>query len=387
VVSRDDVARRAGVSTAVVSYVVNNGPRRVAPATRERVLRAIAELGYRPNSVARSLRTKRTRTIGLIVPDIADSFFAQLAREVQTKAHDRGFTLLVANAMDDAASELEHVKVFIERRVDGIVLASTGLARHGFDELAESGIASVMVDRELPGVRSSSVVVDNHHGGYIATRHLLEHGHTRVGCIGGPLEITIAADRSRGWRQALLEAGVEPDPSLEIHSSFSRLSAYRGTLRLLRSRRPPTAIFACADEQALGVYRAAATVGARIPEDLAVVSFDSAATAPYLTPGLTAIRQPVALLAERAVGCILDQLENPGRPMTRDCLPIELVVRGSCGCPDTGPDTDYDARSASDAGPASDPGTPRRRRDLSPRRDQTRRLESGRKPQRRKPER
>jgi LacI family transcriptional regulator len=339
VVSRDDVARRAGVSTAVVSYVVNDGPRRVAPATRERVLNAIAELGYRPNSVARSLRTNRTRTIALVVPDIADSFFAQLAREIQARAHDRGFTLLLANAMDDAASELDHVRVFVERRVDGIVLAPTGLGRLGLDEVAASGIASVMVDRELPGVRSSVVVVDNHHGGYLATRHLLEHGHTRVGCIGGPLEITIAADRSRGWRQALLEAGTEPDTSLEVHSSFSRLSAYQGTLRLLRGHRPPTAIFACADEQALGVYRAAATVGARIPDDLAVVSFDSASAAPYLTPGLTAIRQPVAQLADRAMYRLLDQMDHPDKSLTRDSLPVELVVRGSCGCPDTGPDT------------------------------------------------
>jgi len=351
VVSRDDVARRAGVSTAVVSYVVNNGPRRVAPATRERVLRAIAELGYRPNSVARSLRTNRTRTIALIVPDIADSFFAQFARELQTRAHDRGFTVLLANAMDDPASELDHVKVFIERRVDGIVVAPTGLGRQGLDEIADSRIASVMVDREMPGVRSSSVIVDNHHGGYLATRHLLEHGHTRVGCIGGPLEITIAADRSRGWRQALLEAGVEPDPLLETHSSFSRLAAYRGTLRLLRARRPPTAIFACADEQALGVYRAAATVGARIPDDLAVVSFDSASTAPYLTPGLTSIRQPVAQLAERAVCRLIDQMEHPDRAPTRDCLPVELVVRGSCGCPDTEPDSG--SHTTSKPGPTS----------------------------------
>lgn len=336
-VSRNDVARRAGVSTAVVSYVVNDGPRRVAPATKERVLRAIEELGYRPNLVARSLRMNRTRAIALIVPDMADAFFAQLAREIQVTGFDRGFTLLLANAMDDPAKELGHVRAFVERRADGIILAPTGIARDGVDLVATSGLASVIVDRDMPGSQCSSVVVDNHHGGYLATRHLIEHGHTNIGCIGGPAGIAIANDRTRGWRQALREAGVEPAEGMELHSTFSRYSAYLDTLRMLRGTHPPSAIFACADEQALGVYRAAATAGVRIPDDLAIVSFDSAPAAPYLAPALTAIRQPITQIADVAVRRLLEHMDTPGRPPTRDNLPVELVVRGSCGCLDTEP--------------------------------------------------
>jgi LacI family transcriptional regulator len=337
VVSRNDVARHAGVSTAVVSYVVNDGPRPVAASTRERVLRAIEELGYRPNSIARSLRTNQTRAIALVVPDTADSFFAQLSREIQVAAFERGFTLLLANAMDDPESEVDQVRVFLERRVDGIILAPTGQSRDSVDEIVRAGMPAVVVDRDMPAIPSSVVVVDNHHGGYLATRHLLEHGHTRVACIGGPLEITIATDRSRGWRQALREVGAEPGPELELHSSFSRYSAYQSTLRVLQRPNPPTAIFACADEQALGVYRAAATAGVGIPDDLALVSFDSADTAPYLTPALTAIRQPITQMAERAVTRLLEQIADRQHPPSRDSLPVELVVRGSCGCSDTGP--------------------------------------------------
>lgn len=337
--TRNDVARRAGVSTAVVSYVINNGPRPVAPATRMKVLQAIDELGYRPNGVARSLRTNRTRVVGLIIPDMANSFFAQLSREVELAAFARGFTLVVGNTMEDAERGRLYARSFMERRVDGVLFVSSGQDAEIIDILTSAGVPMISIDRDVLADDVSSVVVDNWHGGYLATKHLIGHGHRRIACLAGPATMGNAVERRRGWESALSEAGMRPLTRLTASlNSFSRDAAYLSTVRMLRYKQPPTAIFASADEQALGVYRAAAATGRRIPEDLAVVSFDSAETAPYLVPGLTAVRQPVDLIAMYAMDRLEDRLAQPSRPATRDKLPIDLVVRGSCGCPDSEPD-------------------------------------------------
>lgn len=338
--TRNDVARRAGVSTAVVSYVLNDGPRPVAAATRARVLQAIDELGYRPNGVARSLRTKRTRVVALIIPDIANSFFAQLSREIELAAFSRGFTLLVGNAMDDTARSMLYAQSFLERQVDGVIFVSSGSDVDVITMLSSSNMPVISVDRDVPASNASAVRVDNRHGGYLATQHLIEHGHRRIACLVGPSAVGNALERRSGWEAALQEAGLRAPMALAATSpNFSRESAYNSTLRLLRRRYPPTAVFASADEQALGVYRAAAATGRKIPDDLAVVSFDSAETAPYLVPGLTAVRQPIEQIAVCAMDRLLERLVDPDAPATRDTLPINLVVRGSCGCEDSEPTT------------------------------------------------
>lgn len=342
--TRNDVARLAGVSTAVVSYVVNGGPRPVAPATRTRVLQAIEELGYRPNGVARSLRTNSTRVVGLIIPDMANSFFAQLSREVELAAFARGFTLVVGNTMDDTGRGLLYARSFMERRVDGVLFVSSGADVEIIHLLVEAGVPVVSIDRDVPAESIPSVRVDNRRGAYLATRHLVEHGHELIGCLAGPTTVGNAVERRKGWEVALQEAGVEPLPHLITESgSFSRAFAYRSTLQMLRHEQPPTAIFASADEQAVGVYRAAAVMGLQIPDDLAIVSFDSAGTAPYLVPGLTAVRQPIDDIAACAMDRLVERLSRPIGWASQDTLPIDLVLRGSCGCPDLDLDSDIDS--------------------------------------------
>ena len=337
--TRNDVARHAGVSTAVVSYVLNDGPRPVAAATRARVLAAVAELGYRPNGVARSLRTKRTRVLALILPDIANAFFAQLSREVELAAFARGFTLLVGNTMDDPARSKLYAQSFLERQVDGVIFVSSGSDVAVIDMLTAAEVPVITIDREVSASNVSSVRVDNRRGGYLATQHLIGHGHRRIACLVGPAAVGNAVDRRKGWEAALREAGLRPSATLAAATaSFSRESAYRTTLQLLRHRYPPTAIFASADEQALGIYRAVAATGQRIPDDVAVVSFDSAETAPYLVPGLTAVRQPMERIAAHAMDRMRDRLADPAGFTTHDTLPIDLDIRGSCGCPDSEPD-------------------------------------------------
>ena len=331
-VTRNDVARVAGVSTAVVSYVLNDGPRPVAPETAERVRRAIEQLGYRPNAVARALITNRTYALAFIVPDNSNSFFAMLSQLVETAAFERGYTLLLGNTMEQPDREVGYVEAFRQRAVDGFIIAPTAVPSDALVGLAHGPDRVVLVDRDGDRTDISRVMVDNEEGGYLAARHLIEHGHSRIACLTGPFVVSNARLRERGWQRALREAGHRTE-GLAVRTDFSREQAYRATLDILDQRAVPTAVFATADEQALGVYRAARERGARIPDDIAVVSFDSTDTAPYLTPGLTAVRQPLQRMAEVAVQRLLEQLDDPA--VTRDVLPVDLVARGSCGCPES----------------------------------------------------
>jgi LacI family transcriptional regulator len=330
-VTRDDVARAAGVSTAVVSYVVNGGPRPVATMTAERVRRAIDDLGYRPNGIARALVTNRTYAMAFIVPDTSNSFFAMLSQLVEIAAFERGYTLLLGNTMEEPEREVDYVEAFRQRAVDGFIIAPTVVPSSAIDSLADGPGRAVLIDRDGDRTDLSHVMVDNEAGGYLATKHLIDHGHSRVAFLGGPLSVSNTRQRGRGWQRAMEEAGHSTE-GLWIHTDFSRLEAYQGTLDLLDRQTSPTAIFAAADEQALGVYRAARERGASIPDDIALVSFDSADTAPYLNPGLTAVSQPLEQMAEVAVQRLLEQLVKP--EVTSDVLHVSLVARGSCGCPE-----------------------------------------------------
>lgn len=329
-VTRNDVARVAGVSTAVVSYVLNGGPRPVAPATAERVRRAITELGYRPNGVARALVTSRTYALAFIVPDVSNSFFATLSQLVETAAFERGYTVLLGNTMEQPDREVEYVEAFRQRAVDGFIVAPTVVPSDALAGLASGIDRIVLIDRDGDRTDISRVMVDNEEGGYLATRHLVEHGHSRIACLTGPATVSNARQREAGWRRAMEEAG-HPTDGLSVRTDFSREQAFQATLDLLDQDIAPTAVFATADEQALGVYRAARDRVVRIPQDIAVVSFDSADTAPYLTPGLTAVGQPLEEMARAAVSRLLEQLVDP--QVTHDVMPVHLIARGSCGCP------------------------------------------------------
>ncbi|MCY0939807.1 LacI family DNA-binding transcriptional regulator [Streptomyces antarcticus] len=346
--TRQDVARLAGTSPSVVSYVLNNGPRSVAPATRERVLAAVKELQYRPNAVARSLRMSHTMTLGLVVPDAANPFFAELARALEDHAWAAGYTLLVGNTVDDPGREAGYIRTFVDRQVDGLVLIPSQGDRPWRAELARSGVPSIVFDRELTGVAASHVVVDNTLGARLATEHLLAHGRRRVGCIAGPLGIHPTVDRVVGWRTALEGAGLKagtgsggstgweacPDAAPLLHGQFGRLDGYRSGRALLSRDRSVDALFVTSDEQAFGVLRAATELGIRVPEDLALVSFDGIAAGAYTCPALSTMRQPFEELARTAVQRLLGRMKEPDLPPTRDVLPVTLLARGSCGCPD-----------------------------------------------------
>ncbi|MEV0567124.1 LacI family DNA-binding transcriptional regulator [Dactylosporangium sp. NPDC050588] len=331
-VTRQDVANRANTSVAVVSYVINNGPRNVRAETRDRVLSAIRELGYRANLAARSLRTQRTMAIGLIVPDASNPYFGALAREIEEAAFARGYALLLGNAMEEKERELAHVRALLDRQVDGVILAPSAGPTPWMDDLVRSPTASVILDRGLEEMPFPQVVVDNRSGACAAVQHLVGHGCQRIACIAGPRGIHPTDERVAGWRQAMDEAGLTPN-AVDLHyGTFRQEDGYSTAMIMLGNGRRPDAVFATSDEQAIGVLSAAAQLGLRVPEDLAVFGFDGIEGGRFTVPPLSTVQQPLHDLATEAVDRVARQPGQPPAVADSIWLQTSLTLRRSCGC-------------------------------------------------------
>lgn len=335
-VRRADVARLAGTSPAVVSYVLNGGPRGVSPETKARVLAAIEQLGYRPNGIARSLRMNRTMTLGLVVPDNANPFFAELARAIENASYAQGYTLLIGNAAEDDERQSSYVRTFLARKVDGLFLVPAHGPVGCLDDLRRSGTPWVSLDRQIPGAGAPAVLVDNRGGAHEATRHLLDHGRRRIACVAGPEDVMPATDRVAGWRDALAEEGIRPSAMALWHAPFGRRAGYQAVKEMLSGLDRPDAVFVASDEQALGALRALAELGLRCPDDVALASFDGISATAYSVPALTTMTQPFADLGRAALAHLLDQMNGVTGPA--EVLPVSLTARGSCGCVDVGED-------------------------------------------------
>jgi LacI family transcriptional regulator len=274
-----EVAEKANVSSSTVSHVINN-TRYVSEETRARVMDAMRELNYTPNRLARSLRSKdmRTNTIGLLIPDSANPFFAEVSRGVEDACFEEDYNVILCNSDDEQTKELEYLHVLLSKQVDGIILVSASGKGDTLEFVNDRGATVVAVDRAFDETfRDSvdSVLVDNESGGYEATRYLLDLGHTRIGCISGPSLLRPSAGRVHGYRQALADAGIEPDPSLVIPGDFRPQSGYEAAQQLLKLSDPlPSAIFACNDMMAMGALCAIHESGLKTPEDISLVGFD-----------------------------------------------------------------------------------------------------------------
>jgi LacI family transcriptional regulator len=330
-VTRADVARRAGTSPALVSYVLNGGPRKVAPATEARILQAIEELGYRPNAVARSLRMARGHSLGLILPDSSNPYFALLARAVEEVAYRSGYPLLVGNAADSAEREIGYLHAFVDRQVEGLLVIPTAEDEVLETEFAKVGVPLVVLDRSLDQSVFANVVAASVEGSRDVVRHLIEHGHTRIACLSGP-EVSTSEERVAGFRQAMESAGLEPGRVLS--RPFGGSAGYGALPALMEGPEPPTALFVTSDLAAMGLLRAAFDMGLDVPQDLAVVSFDGIEYAAYTRPGLTTVSQPITQMAEVATQLLMDALGGGSIPPGTRALPTALVRRGSCGCAD-----------------------------------------------------
>jgi LacI family transcriptional regulator len=323
-----EVAESAGVSYATVSHVINN-TRLVSPETRERVLAAMAALNYRPNALARSLRQGKTNTIGLVLPDSANPFFAEISRSIEDETFRKGYSVFLCNTELDTQRELFYVDVLSKKQVDGIIFIAAGDQADSLDFLLRRNLPVVMIDRNVPNVELDAVLTDNQLGGLLATRHLLDLGHTRIACIAGPSSITPSAERIIGYRKALEQAGLAYDETLIVRGDYHAQSGLEITHAILRMDPRPTAIFALNDLMALGALRAAAEAGYSVPRDLAVVGYDDLELSRFTNPPLTTIAQPKKEIGVQAVNLLIDRMSQRSKPPTRLVLPPELIVRRS----------------------------------------------------------
>jgi LacI family transcriptional regulator len=339
-----DVAHRAGVSTATVSRVLA-GLGRARPETRARVLDAARELGYRPSGVARSLKLRTTQTLGLIITDIENPFFPQLVRAVEDVAREHGFALLLCNATDDPDREASYLDLLVDRRVDGVVIAVSGLGARYREWLAEPPLPVVLVNTVAPGLPHPGIASDNVDGGRQAAAHLLELGHRRLGVLTAGARNADAPARLAGIRRAVEERGLDPD-SIAVVVGESGVGGGESALcRLLDTAPETTGVLAYNDLMAIGAMRAIRASGRTVPGDMSVVGFDDVAIAAYTDPPLTTVAQAIGELGRLAVEHLVERIADAastaddgvaprrGRLPATTVLPVRLVARGSSGPP------------------------------------------------------
>ena len=321
-----DVARAANVSVGTVSNVVS-GARNVRPETRERVELAIAELGFRPNTIARALIRRRTTTVGMVIPDVTNPFFSDLIWEVERALADADYAVVFGNSANDPARERRYLEAFLSRRVDALVVVVTAGADLDFVRGLAAEVPTVFVDRLVPP-DVDSVVGDNDAGTRLVVDHLVSLGHARIAFVNGDAALETARAREAGVDAALSRHGLE----LAARSSgaFTLESGDAQGERILAGSRP-TAVIAANDLLAVGVLAAAARAGLSVPDDLSVTGYDDIAYASFTAPPLTTVRQPARAMGEEAARLLLIRLEGDGAQPRRVVVEPELRLRASTG--------------------------------------------------------
>ena len=325
-----DVARVSKVSIATVSRVFN-GSALVRTDTRRKVLAVASRLGYWPNSIARSLITSRTHTLGVLMPDLFGEFFSEVVHGMDLAGRERGFHLLVSRSSSSTEELVEAIRT-MRGRVDGLIVMAPDFDADPVLRLGAGVVPRVFMNPHAPPTDCDAVSIANCEGAASAVRHLIGLGHRSVALISGPEHNIDARQRREGWRAALCGAGIEPGADLEFRGDFAERSGYEAAAELLRRQARPTALFAANDYMAVGALGALHDAKVRVPEDLAVVGFDDIALARYLNPPLTTVRVDMEQLGRRAVEILLDRDAHPEHAGRRlEVLATSLVVRRSCG--------------------------------------------------------
>lgn len=327
-----DVAERAGVGVMTVSRVLN-GTAHVADETSARVYLALKELQYQPNLMARALRGHRSCSIGVIVPYLYDPFFASCAHVISEVAKQHAYTVLLATSDECAATETEAALDLLRRQVEGIIVIPASNGRSHLSDPEFRSIPMVAVDRPVARSRIDSVLVENQHGAALATEHLIQHGHKHICFIGLDGKIYTIKARASGYRKAMQAAGLESECLSSAGDDAATLEFLRSVFARLR---PPTAIFAANGLSTRHTLRAMAALDIQVPEEMALIGFDDFDLADILRPPLTVVRQPVQRVGEEAAKLLFSRIEgNAGkakRSAQKLSLPVELVIRRSCGC-------------------------------------------------------
>jgi LacI family transcriptional regulator len=328
-----DVARRAGVAPTTVSRVINNSGY-VSQRTRERVEAAVVDLGYVPNTLARSLRFKKTNTLALVLPDITNPFWTTVARGVEDAASDRGFNVILCNTDESEAEQEKYLTILLQKQIDGFVLAPARSTAEPVELVQRQGVPVVVLDRRVPSSQVDVVRGDSERGAYQLVRYLLTLGHRRIAILTGPHGVSTAEDRVAGYQRALSESGLDVDSDLILYGEFTQTSGYEMTQQVLTAGARPTALFAANNFIAIGSLRALRDVGLRVPEDVTLVSFDDLPQAFVIDPFLTVAAQPAYEMGHQATELLLARLSGLAPAGYQHVLlPTETIVRRSSGPP------------------------------------------------------
>ncbi len=330
-----DVAKLAGVSTATVSRALAE-PDKVAPRTRKRVEKAIKKTGYTTNSLASNFRRRRTRTLVVLVPDIANPFFSSIIQGIEDVALRQGYRILLGDTQQDREREKAYSALVSQRQADGIICLGMNIPfeydhrRKSVDPAWPPFAMACEYDGVIP---VPTVAIDNRAAAREAVDHLLELGHRDIAVINGPADSPLCRDRKEGFRDALDSAGIMSGSRPVVSGDFSLASGYQAARKLLARNKPPSALFCANDEMAIGAMKAAREQGFDIPHHLSVVGFDDISFASYCYPPLTTVYQPRSLIGERVMQVMLDILNGNPPSQSRIILPHELVLRESTAPP------------------------------------------------------
>jgi len=324
-----DVAREAGVSVATVSRVWNEAAF-VSTATRQRVAAVAARLGYSPHGAARSLITRTTHALGVLLPDLYGEFFSEIIRGIDHTAQAAGYHILVSSS-HDSKDEIDAALRSMRGRVDGLIIMSPDLEARRTLQTLQGSFPVVLLNGGAEAKSFDTITIENHEGAREMTRHLIARGHRRIAMVCGPQRNYDAAERLRGYHTALTESGIEHEASLVVRGDFSELSGYGAVSQLLELEPRPTAIFAANDSMAIGALSALREAGLRVPDDVAVAGFDDIPLARYMNPPLSTVHVDISQLGERAAALLLTSLRQGNRPHQQLQLSTTLVIRASCG--------------------------------------------------------
>ncbi|NLA58856.1 MAG: LacI family transcriptional regulator [Firmicutes bacterium] len=317
-----DIAKKAGVSVTTVSRVLNNKPD-VSKKTREKVLQVIADMGYSPNAMARGLIWRKTLTIGLVIPDIGNPFFAEVAKGVEHRARERGYSVIFCTTDSEPQREQEAIELLCSKQVDGIIVSLSVESRSVLERLEKQRFPVVQIDRKVPGSNYSAIAVDNVASAYTATKYLIRQGHSRIAHITGDMNTKTAQDRLLGYKEALSDWGLRLEHQLIVHGDFSKGSGILCMEELLSRTPLPSAVFVGNDLMALGAMEAIGKHGLRVPDDVALVGYDNIDLAASLQ--LTTIMQPKFEMGQLAATTLITSIEK-GEPAVGDIILDTMLI-------------------------------------------------------------
>jgi len=327
-----DIARELNISASTVSRALNDNPL-ISKTTREKIKKVALEMGYRPNTMAANLRTRRTNTIGVIVPLINRHFFSSVISGIEDVAYTQGFAVTISQSNDNFEKEEKIAHTLFSNRVDGLIL-SIGMETKSFEHLKHFSIRNVPLvffDRIADEIEAHKISVDDYSGGFKATSHLIETGAKRIAHIGGPLNLNIYQKRLDGYRDAMKKAGLPVDESMLIHNSLTRADGTNAVKKLFSQKVKPDAIFCANDTTALSVIIYLQQHGIIIPDDVSIVGFSNEPFSEVVTPSISTIRQPGFEMGQKAAELIIEQIKTKDKPVKfqQIVMPTELIIRQS----------------------------------------------------------